>query len=43
MVANSAIDVVGALAELELWRMEADHDQAGRGVLAMPLLTHREI
>ena len=30
MVTNPAVDVLGALAELELGRVHADHDQAER-------------
>ena len=38
MVANPPVDVLGALAELELGRVHADHDQAERGVVAIPRL-----
>src|SRR5690349_12803507 len=41
MVANSAVDVLGALAELELRRVQANHDQAEGGVVAMPRLDVR--
>ena len=38
MVANPPIDVLRALAELELGRMHADHDQAEVGIVALPRL-----
>jgi len=38
MVANPTVDVLGALAELELGHMHADHDQAELGVVAIPRL-----
>ena len=36
MVANTTVDVLGALAKLELWRVNPDHDQAERRVIAIP-------
>jgi len=38
MIANPSVNVLGALAALELRCVHADHDQAERGVLAMPCL-----
>jgi hypothetical protein len=38
VVANPTVDVLGALTELELRRVDPDHDQAERGVPAIPRL-----
>src|SRR5262249_53312509 len=38
VVANPAVDVLRARAEVELGRMHADHDQAELGVIAVPRL-----
>ena len=38
VVTNPTVDVVGPLAELELWCVEADHDQVRCGVVTMPRL-----
>ena len=38
LVANPTVDVLGAFTELELRRVDPDHDQAERGVLAIPRL-----
>jgi hypothetical protein len=38
MVANPTVDVLGALPELELGCVQAHHDQAERGVVAIPRL-----
>jgi hypothetical protein len=36
VVANAAVDVLGALAELKLWRVNPDDHQSERSVIAIP-------
>ncbi len=38
MIADRTVDVLGALPELELGRVHADHDQAAVDVIAVPRL-----